>query len=657
MKTEKKLQIDDPRIDTALATKPFDQLFEFIKQHPQILTLERLEKFIRRCAKDSKWKGEMRDFLQDRLGDKNNNRLWDEKIVLAMIECFYFNADYDYHDMVHLTTKYDGGNALQLGYLWFRNSGYSFERDMLYKLKNCFTPEYIQRGMKEGHYREVLTLAALQTFKLPKDLTEQQKTELRKHVFEVVTANYDETNISAAETYHEDRIERIKTLFEQCPDLFTVENIVAVALTSHDLAKQIYESIPKEQRKISQEVISKLLDDELCCEKMILLIFWYHIRLSAENREKMYNWGKEIMASERLIDGGFHGCERRTAELFNNLMEEHRINVSFDDFMDALVEIGDKKDLNIEGYNEKKFMDKFFWEYKDLLSIHCNYHYRSGLESKQKKQIILDFFFWEYLPWRMLDNDEKVAINQHVQMRAEKYPQQALTLARKFPEIITLTNKSKFVIFCRLARRGDEDDQYKSRYVSFDFGPGIGNEITLSAQDFKNLAVDNMDKLYLMVQIPQIKIDEALKELSHPTKFNSWWSKSLHALILMQHNGYVPTKKEAFQILEDFSNDNVQHYFVPAWKALPEKVRPTALDLCVLKSTQSSDDPNFDILMQVLKRKLVVLDDQMIKKLMDGYQNEHNQYQVQQIAELKIPNAAELLLQIGNYKLESILKE
>ena len=659
--TEKKVvNPEDSRIDTALENKPFNQCFVLIKRYPEILTLERLEKFIRRCAKNDDAKSKMRDFLNDRFDshgrwhnpNKDYDLLWNHAIVLAMIECYYFEDDYDYDKLIYLVKKFDDGNALRLGYKWFKNSGYAYNYDSLEKLKDCFTPEYVQERLKEGRYREILTLVSLKAFELPKNLTNRQKEKFQKHVFEVIMANYNEENISAANDYHKDRLKRIETLFEQCPALFTVKNIVAVALNSHDLAKRIYNNIPKEQRKISQTTISELLDDKRRCEKMIVLVFLCHIRLNAANRERVYVWVKKTMSSNRLIDGGYHGSECRTADLLEDLIKKRKITLSFDDFLDALIEIGDKKDWDIEGYNEKKFMNKYFSDYKKYLSIHCNYSYRSGLESKQKKQIIMDFFFWKYLPWRMLDDKEKIAINRHVQMRAEKYPRQALLLARKYPKIVRLTNKSKLKIFDELARRGDKNDKYKFRYVNFNFGSSIDNDIILSAKEFKNLARENMDKSYTMIQISQIKINK----VPILTKFKLWWYKSLYMLILIQKNNYMPTEQEVVAILKDFSDDRVNYYFVPAWNILPEISRPTISRLCMWSEKSSNNDPNFEILIQVLKKKLVVLDYQLINTLMDMYNNQDNQSRIKQIAKLKIPNVSELSIRIDNYTLESILE-
>jgi hypothetical protein len=647
--TKNKLQIDvnDPRIDKAFGSKLFDELFELIEQHPKLLTLDRLEKFIRRCATDKDAVYKMRDFLNDRFDYSRGKKMtsfWNNAIILAMIECHYCNERYSYNDLVYLVEKFDDSNALRLGYQWFKNSGYSHQRDSLYKLKGCFTPEYVKKRLEEGYYREILTLAALQTFELPKDLTELQKENLRKHVLEVVTANYYETNINAAETYHKDRIERSKTLFKQCPDLFTVENIVAVALSSHELAQQIYESRPKEQKKISQETISKLLDNKQCEEAMMWLILWYRIRLNKENRKKIYGWVKFMM-----------GCDshhkNKTIDLFEKLRKRYKIIVSFDEFLDAMVSVGDKKDLDIEGYTEKRFMNRFFYDYNDHLSVHCNYFYRSGLE-KHKKQIIMDLFFWKYLPWNMLHREEKVALNDHIQLRAEEYPKQALKLARKYPKIVTLTEKSKFAIFCTLAKKDQSDDD--SGYKKLNFGAGISNEIVLSAEDFRNLAVKDIDKLYRIMQIPQIKIDKELKTFKRP---KSLWPQRVYKLILLQKQQWLPKKNQAFELLKDFSesnSDNHNDYFIATWKALPENMRPSPMELCILENNkQFYREPRFTMFVCLLKNKLITLDELMIKKLMHMYNDKHDH--IQEVAD--ITKSKELKLQITNYKIKSILND
>jgi len=230
MKTkESELKVNDPRIDTALETKPFDEVFAFIKKYPKVLTLERLAKLIKRCnrSEDSDAR-QMEDLLDNRDptgfgrsdSNKKNNHLWNEKIVLAMIEGYYFNEDYSDYKMEYLIKKYGGQHAaIRLGYVWCNESAYEHQRHCLHLIKSCFTPEYVQKNLEEGYYKEVLTLAALNVLELPKTLTPQQKEQLRKHLFKVVTVGYYETNFITAETYHKERIKRIHAVYAQCPDL------------------------------------------------------------------------------------------------------------------------------------------------------------------------------------------------------------------------------------------------------------------------------------------------------------------------------------------------------------------------------------------------------------------------------------------------------
>lgn len=658
--TTQTLTVNDPRIDNALASKPFDELFELIKKHPEIMTLERIPKFIKRCTPEAK--GKMNDFLGKRYGNhfRNDNKdadlFWNKEIVSTMIDDKYFSDEYDYHRIVELVKKYDDGNAMKLGFQWFGKAAYSFQLNNLYELKPCFTPNYIQKRLEEGHYREILTLAAIRALKLPQQLTKNQKRNLRKYMFEVLTLNYYEKNINSAQTYAEERKIRTKTLFEQCPDLFTIKDIVTVALTSNNLAKEIYNKMNPGHKEISQKTIGKFLDNKQCCQSMMLLLVWYDIVLDSDNIQKIYTWIKKTMGSHDIVHGGHGGWQyNQTIDLFQTMSTKYNIILPIDDFFDVLASVGgQKEDLDIKGYSEKKLMKKFFDNYIQKLPHLCNYEYRSQIKNKRKKKILLDLFFWKRLPWRNLYKEEKIALQEYIEMYAEKYPKQTLFLAQKHPSIITLSDQAKFAIFVALAKKDPEDES--SEYSEFNFGPGINNEIVLSVHDFMSFAEKRIDDLYKIIQIPQIKFDTALNRAIEPAKFSVWWGKFVYMLILLQAGKYTPTKKEALSLLKTFCDNRIaKHYFLSAWKALTEKVKPTALELCVLENEKSSEEPKFDVLSCLLKNNLLVLDEVLIEKLISLYTTTKKQYRIDEISKFEIINAPELSIQIENYKLEAIL--
>ena len=654
----KTLIVTDSRIDNALETKPFDDVFELIEKYPEIMTLERLPKFIKRCSKDVKRK--MRDYLDKRYNShfcKDNSScdfFWNKEIVLAMIDGGYFSDEYDYYKIVALVRKYDDGNAMQLAFKWFKNAAYSFQHDALYNLKFCFTSDYVQNRLKEGYYLEILTLVALRLCSMPQQLTKNQKRNLRKHMFEVLTVNYYEQNINSARTCREERVTRIKRLFAQCPDLFTIKDVVTIALTDQNLAKEIYDKMNPGHRIISQKTIGKLLDNKQCHEEMMLLILWYNISLDTNNVQKIYAWIKKIMSSHNIVHSNNNGWQdNQTVNLFRRLSSKYKITLQFDDFLDVLIKIGGK-DVDIKGYNEIKIMTKFFDSYRKNLSRICDYKYRSGVNNKLKKKIILDLFFWKYLPWNTLHKEEKVALQEYIEMHAEKYPKEILLLAQTHPSIITLSDRVKFVIFIALAKKNRKNGN--SKYVEFDFGPGINNEVVLCVQDFVNLVEKRIDDLYQIIQIPQIKFDIALSKTTEPAKFSVWWGKSVYMLILIQSGKYSPTKEEVLILLKTFSDSKVpNYYFTSAWEILSENIKPTDLELCVLENNKSSEEPKFNILSRLLEKKLLVLDEVLIERLISLYARTKKRYLIENISKFEISNATELSTQIENCKLEAIL--
>lgn len=645
----KKIEIDitDPRIDGAFETKPIEEVFDFIKKNPATLTSPRLVKLIARCTKEEK-QGKMRDILNSRLLEyRTSKNAWDEYIVSAMIAGQYFRQDYDYPNLIALVKKYEGdGNAMQLAFQWFKNYGYAYYYDDLLKLKPLFTQEYVQKRLEAGNYRELLTLAALDIVQLP-ELTDKQISEFRKYMFEVLTTNYYEENISAAQSYRKDRDKRIETLWKKYPALFMLEDLVTVALTSYMLCDGIYQQLPIERKIISQETIARLFADKQCQLEIMRLILNFNIRLNKANRKKIVAWVKDIHPDDIISYGPTHKGQLRNA-LYTAFKKRYKISISFDEFLTTMTKLHDERYLDIKAGSEQKLMNAFAWNKKNL-SLVCTYYYRSTLESKAKKHLIMDLFFWEYLPWKMLHADEKVLLNEHIASRAIKHPEQTIKLARKHPSIVKLSENTKLWLFRLLAQTGSSKKH--APYKEIDFGSGNAKEITVSAEDFQKLAAEELDLLYQMMKIPQIKITFFVK----PEKFAAWWDEQLYTLILMQYKAYVPTEGEAITLLKTFSHEMTEYYFVPAWQAMPENVRPSAVALYKQINKKSCEGKNLAVFERLLKYKLVPLDDLIIKKLVDLYRKEFNQYWVESIAALEIPGAAELSLQLKEQKINSFL--
>jgi hypothetical protein len=634
------------------------------------MTLDRLATFIRRCAKKTKRNdqhGKMRELLNDRYryhftnSSNDSDLFWNKDIVLAMIQGRYFTEQYDYDKMVCLVKKYDDGNALQMGYQWFKNIEGNYRRDYLLQLKSCFTPDYLQQRLEEGYYLEILTLVSLRIFPLPISLTKNQKRNLRKCLFKVLMIGYYETNVNSAESYQKERITRAKTLFAQYPDLFTFKDILTVMLSSPDLGVDLYSHMNPGHKTLTQKTIGKLLDDGLLCRPMLFSIVLYDIPLDENNMKKVYAWIKKTMAShgDKVNYCNLSGSDKRTVQIFIGLCNKFNITLAFDDFLDVLVSVGDTsvwKENNICGYNEERLMNNFFSVYRNDLSRLCNYAYRSQLKDKSKQKLVLDLFFWKYLPWNSLHTSEKIVLNDFLDVYAERYPERVLLLAQKHPSIITLTNDTKLTIFLSLARPQKNEIRV---YAPFDFGSGIDNQIILSPYHFKNLVKNNIDGLYSLIHLPQINAAAALNTISQSQKFDAWWAESVYLLILLENSKYIPTKAEAMELLTVFADDRIlkipHNYFACLWNALPDDRKPDPLDLCVLNNTRSCEEPLFDVFRQLLYNNLIVLDDVLIARLIALYAKDIHSNYIDQIAKSNITNATELLSQIRHYKVESLL--
>jgi hypothetical protein len=655
---------DEKRIDVALETKPLVHVFELIKLHPDVLTLDRLPKLITRCAKDSKAHGEMEEFLEKRYynhfqkSQSDSDSFWNKDIVLAMIQGQYFTGQYEYDKMICLVKKY--GNGLQMGFLQFKDCAYEYEENKLLKLQSCFTQEYIQKCLEEGLYLEVLTLAALRCYSLP-ILTKQQKRLMRKHLFDVLMVGYSEPNVNSAPTYHKERIKRAKTLFAQCPDLFRFEDTLIVMLSDVDLAMEIYSKMPVGHRHLDQKTIGRLLDDRLLSKPMLYCVYWtpiYTITLDNANIKKVGSWIKKTMASHghKLHYYQLSGSDRRTLQIFVGLRRRFNITVAFDDFLDVLILAGGNnktwEEHSITGYSEEKIMKNFFSEYEADLFDLCGYEYRKTITDKRKKKLIFDLFFWKHLPVKILCEEEKVFFNELMNIYVERDPKQVLLIAQKNPRSITLTDDLKLKLLLSLA------PQKNGVYASFNFGRTIANKIVMSLQYFQKL-LNKIDTLYSLVHLRQIDIADALNKIVPPEKFDQWWAKSVYLLILIEKKKYIPTKEEALELLTVFSNSSVteipHNYFICLWKALPNDRKPKPLDLCVLNNTGSVEKPLYDIFRQLLYNNLLVLDEVVIAKLIDLYTKKIHTHYIDHIAKSQIPNASRLLDKINNYKLIDLL--
>jgi len=421
-----------------------------------------------------------------------------------------------------------------------------------------------------------------------------------------------------------------------------------VALSSQKLANEIYTSMSEDRKSIAQETITRLLDDEQCQKEMLWAILEYRIRLNTVNRKKIYDWIKSTMTIEWFYDGGTNQAGEKRS-LFDKIRKRYKITVTFDEFLTAISDMGDEKELDIRGSNEKKLMKKFFNDYKDIIPDVCNYYYRSTLDDERKKLLVMDLFFWKYLPWTLLHKEEKIAMNKHIQFRAKAYPRRVLKLAKKHPNI-TLSDQVKLSLFCDLAKI-NSDKEY-SKYRELDFGPYIDKDIVVSDKDFQNLAANNIDMLYQIIQVPQIKISIFIK----PKKFKYYYYNWVYKLICIQYDGYIPTKKEAFELLKFFLWEHKKYYFVPVWNALPEKVRPEPTNLCILANSKSCEEPEFNILELLLGNKLVVLDDALIQRLSDLHAKKFKQHRIEDITKLNIPRANDLALQIKKQKTMAFLE-
>lgn len=641
-KTEKsELDQNDPRIDKAFAEKPISKVFEFIKENPQALTSSRLIGLMKRCAKKEQYddRKKMEEFLIDR--DKNfyrsewdrkdNSHLWDKDIVRAIIDLRYLKEDYNYDNVLYLLSMCDEGNALRLGYKWFGRSSYSFELNWLNQLKPHFTPEYVAQRITEGLYLEVLTLAALRSFPLPKDLTPQQQQEFRKHLFTVLTVGWEEDHPSTIAQYREERAKKIQTLYAQYPDWFGVEEVVVIAITGHDLAKGIYAKIPVEKRKISQQQIAKLLAHDASKKAMMQVLLWYPIRLNKANKETIYQWIKGRLQS------GYHINESEQ-EFMDSLQKKFWLKLSFDDFIETLA----KKafDGAPDFAREKDFVNKYFPEYEFSLATHCSYTYRSQVTSRKKRMLIMDLFFWKHLSWRYLHKEEKIELNKHVQLRADRHPEQAIKLAQQHPKIVTLTDKSKFDILFQLGKV--HENAKISRYQAVDFGKNIGNDIMVPVADFNwRASTDYIDDLYQMLRLPQIKLDAVIASSHKPKPNATWWGKYVYRLICIEYLKRELPDKEVLEMIEKFADGEFscpRLYFTRAWKAISNETQKEIIKKCCSKKYKVRND-NHKILLRAIEEGFLSLTDEIISAVLRIYADGNSCYHIDQLAK-KYPELA-----------------
>lgn len=698
MKTQKlRIEVTDSRVDVLLQTKTLDAVFRFIEICPYVITLDRLEKFIKRVNKKIKQsteetekkriKDEMDSYLLTRIKASLEDKLraidaedyWSENIVLLIIDGGYLLDNID--SIAGLACRYGRDSLLKLAFCYFKDTVFDCDHRKLSGLKEFFSPQYVKKMVQAEYYVEVLTLVALNLFDLPKDLTKDQKEKFRNIVAPIVTTKDEDSS-----SHNTEMRRRVNLLFDVCPDLFTTKDIPVIALTGHKLAKEIYSKMSKECQIISQESISNLLDDEVVQEHMIWVILWYDIDVSPSNYLKIYDWVKNNVASQVYYSDDAisydtqiqlcHALFQKEGSKKSNIEKKMKVVLSFDDFLEVLSKV-DRDGIGIYNFYTSKLMSLYFVYYRDNIEDHCCYEYRSNLKDPNKMKLILDLFFWKELPWNLLHKQEKIAMNIYVNESASKYPRQSLLIANSHPSIITLSEEAKFAIFNNFPYgihkeipewsiigctdiRDSEKLVNKGLDFIFDFGSNISNEIVLSSSDFAQLLATDIERLYKIIQFSQINTSKVWDTFQKPDKLqDEWWVESLYKLIMLKRGQFIPSQSEAFEMLISFDtngvNDCLEPYFVDAWNLLPQDIRSNYIDLCRLEEDKKFFEKKMRALTRLLEYGFVTLDSLLVDDLCNLIVNNASDFNSQWLRSLEVDGMQDLNNRIQNQHIQSLL--